>query len=1166
MKQLLLKIAKVCLILLVCALVLLISFGVVLGLDWPWWTGFFILLGLVGLFIGFLFLKKMLTRKHEQQFVNQIVEQDNRRLKGLSDKEKQQSKALQERWKEAVETLRHSHLRKFGNPLYVLPWYMVIGESGSGKTTAIKSARLSSPFAGEIQASGISGTKNCDWWFFDEAVIIDTAGRYAIPVDEGRDKDEWNKFLNLLVKYRKKEPLNGLIISVAADKLMVDTSQVLEQDGIHIRRRIDELMLALGAKFPIYVLVTKCDLIQGMTQFCGQLPEGALAQPMGSINEAFSTDVSAFQNKVMDSLGERLRQLRLLLLHEKKDQSADPGLLLFPEEFERLRPGLTSFLQGLSQENPYQETPLMRGLFFSSGRQEGTPYSHFLKTLGLIEEKEVLPGTNKGLFLHDFFAKILPADRGIFAPTMKALEWSRLTRNLGLTSWVALAIAVCGLLSFSFVKNLSTLRGVSGEFKTPPVLKGEILADLGVLDRFKKAVAKVEKRNEGWWMPRFGLDESEAVEARLKAKYCLQFRKGFMAPLDDLLTKEMAGFSASTDDQTLSRNIAYLVRRINLLHSRLQGADLLALGNMPIPPYEAVMFQGDRDLLPEIKGKLAQLYLYYLTWDHNTTALNKEMIGLQKWLAHIVQLKDSDLRWLVAWANDQEKIPPVTLEDFWGGTNPVEDTNMVQPAFTRAGKKAIADFMNELESALPDPGPPMIARQKIDFETWYKSAYLESWYRFGASFPAGSKRLKQQNERQQMVARASENGAPYFALLDRMAAELQGYSTEKQLPPWVERIFDFQDLKTQAAQIKSMKGKSALGKALPKGKRLISTIKRTLRATGKSKSMESQLKGGKAFLAYEDGLKQLGPVAESRNVAYQDATQLFGEDPVAGKSSFFLANQAISRLKTLTGTGKEGEEMYWALFAGPLTMIRDFVISETACYLQARWEKDVLVEIQGIRDQRTLQKILLGEAGLTTRFVKGPAAPFLSRSLRKGYYPKRALGGYIPFGEPFLKFLTKGITQRRAVKAQYKVTIKGLPTDANKGASLRPQATHLELQCGDTTQKLDNYQYPVRKTFTWSPDSCGDVLFRIEVGNIELVKRYTGSYAFPKFLLDFKTGQRVFRRQEFPEHEADLKRVGVEYIKANFRFQGNKSIIGLLGSAPGRVPVEIASCATQVNQ
>ena len=83
---------------------------------------------------------------------------------------------------------------------------MVIGESGSGKTTAIESARLSSPFAEVSRTSGISGTRNCDWWFFEQAVLIDTAGRYAIPVDEGRDKEEWQNFLSLLAKFRNREP------------------------------------------------------------------------------------------------------------------------------------------------------------------------------------------------------------------------------------------------------------------------------------------------------------------------------------------------------------------------------------------------------------------------------------------------------------------------------------------------------------------------------------------------------------------------------------------------------------------------------------------------------------------------------------------------------------------------------------------------------------------------------------------------------------------------------------------------------------------------------------------------------------------------------------------------------------------------------------------------
>ena len=91
------------------------------------------------------------------------------------------------------------------------------------------------------------GTRNCDWWFFEQAIILDTAGRYAIPVDEGRDKEEWQRFLNLLVKYRRKEPLHGLIVAISADKLLEATSEALGDEGYQIRRRIDELMRALGA-------------------------------------------------------------------------------------------------------------------------------------------------------------------------------------------------------------------------------------------------------------------------------------------------------------------------------------------------------------------------------------------------------------------------------------------------------------------------------------------------------------------------------------------------------------------------------------------------------------------------------------------------------------------------------------------------------------------------------------------------------------------------------------------------------------------------------------------------------------------------------------------------------------------------------------------------------
>ncbi|MCI5122442.1 MAG: type VI secretion system protein ImpL, partial [Candidatus Electrothrix sp. AUS4] len=381
-------------------------------MQWPWWVSLFFLLAYVGLYLSWLFLRKILLRRREQQFVHQVVEQDKEYLRAAAG-DGDAGSELQKKWQDALEVLKSSHLAKQGNPLYVLPWYMVIGESGAGKSTAIRSAGLTSPFAEAAVVEGIGGTRNCDWWFLEQAVILDTAGRYTIPLDEGRDKEEWQKFLSLLVKYRKKEPLNGLVVTIAADKLMQADQETVIADGGNIRRRIDELMRVLGKVFPVYVLVTKCDLIQGMSQLCEQLTEEQLKQAMGGVWQG-ERNVSDFLHKLGQRISERLHQLRLRLLRKEAEHAA--ALLLFPNEFRQLHNRLIGFVEAVFKENPYQETPALRGVYYSSGRQEGTPYSHFLQALGLIRQQDVLPGTSRGLFLHDFFARILPGDRYLFAP------------------------------------------------------------------------------------------------------------------------------------------------------------------------------------------------------------------------------------------------------------------------------------------------------------------------------------------------------------------------------------------------------------------------------------------------------------------------------------------------------------------------------------------------------------------------------------------------------------------------------------------------------------------------------------------------------------------------------------------------------------------------------
>ena len=1168
MNQGLSNIPKIILIASAVLLAILVVFGIVLIIGWPWWVGFFVVLGLLGLCFGLIFLRKLWIKRSEEQFVHQVIEQDDSYLNSLGDKEREAARELQDRWKEAITALKSSYLKKQGNPLYVLPWYLVIGESGSGKTTAIESARLSSPFTEVSRTSGISGTRNCDWWFFEQAVILDTAGRYAIPVDEGRDKDEWEKFLAQLVKFRKKEPINGLVVTVSADKLLQAEPETLENDGRNIRKRMDELMRVLGAKFPVYVLITKCDLVQGMTQFCDHLPEKAHDQAMGVLNRDLSHDIATFFERAIFTIGERLRDLRLLLFHKAGsgdvDTAIDPGLLLFPEEFEGLKDGLYAFIRGAFQENPYQESPILRGIFFSSGRQEGRPFSHFLNALGLIEEREILPGTNKGLFLHDLFSKILPADRRLFVPTQRALHWNRLTKNMGLTSWVAVALAVCGLLSFSFVKNLRTLRLVSKEFSKPPVLQGEILSDASIMDRYRQAIAEVEARNRSWWVPRFGLNESRKVEAGLKERYCKQFKDGFLVAFDKQMADRVARFSMLTSKEAMGAHVAYLVRRINLLRARLEGAEFETLQSLPQPSFGSRVLVADRKLIPEIRGLFQNMYLCYLAWNRDSTRLNQEMNALQTYLKHVLTLEGTNLQWLVTWANEHPSLSAVKLKDFWGGSGTGPDEAVVPAAFTLAGDKQINALLEEMESALNEP--LIIATRKMDFKRWYKKAYVLAWYNFGDLFPQGTGALKIREEWQQAASRVTTKKGPYISLFERMGKELKPFTQGEDVPSWVRLVYTFNDT-LAAGKLVSLKGDGSAANISGKGSGFFSRFGKDGKNTQAGEMLESELIAAKALRTYLDALREVTQASSSRTAAFQIAKDAYGcEDPTVGKSPFFRAQKAINQFRTMVASGESSEEMFWNLVKGPLDFLLQFVSGETACYLQNRWEKDVLVELQGVSEQQRANRILFGEDGCALRFIRGPASPFVSRNLKKGYYARTILDRHIPFTSRFLDFITKGAKIKSgAYRDHYAVSITGLPTDTKfrasySGPRLGVDTTSIELQCADETRTLVNYNYPVKKTFKWSPGNCSDVVFTISLGKLVLTKRYRGVFAFPRFLNDFSNGQRVFYPSAFPDEEAALRRMGIRYIRVKYRLRGHQPILKLLRNAPGKAPEVIAEC------
>ncbi|MEO1220664.1 MAG: type VI secretion protein IcmF/TssM N-terminal domain-containing protein, partial [Pseudomonadota bacterium] len=214
-------------------LILVFAVGLPLFVEFlkPWYVrlgvGFFF----VAIWGLWFFLRRRKAKKLNAEIEEQLEEQD----KGAEE-----AGLVAKRMKEALGKLRQAS-GKQRNYLYTRPWYVIIGPPGAGKTTAILNSGLRFPFSDQ-QSNATAGTRNLDFWFADEAVLVDTAGRYTTQDSQADvDASGWTKLLELLRKSRPFEPINGVFVAIPTDDLLRGDVREIDRHSVIIRQRLHEI-------------------------------------------------------------------------------------------------------------------------------------------------------------------------------------------------------------------------------------------------------------------------------------------------------------------------------------------------------------------------------------------------------------------------------------------------------------------------------------------------------------------------------------------------------------------------------------------------------------------------------------------------------------------------------------------------------------------------------------------------------------------------------------------------------------------------------------------------------------------------------------------------------------------------------------------------------------
>jgi len=446
---------------------------------------------------------------------------------------------VQAKFAGVLDEMKRSKLggRKF---LREMPWYLFIGPPGTGKTTALRQSGLHFPIDLTDDLKGVGGTRNCDWFFTEDAVLIDTAGRYVEQASDPEvDAQEWRGFLQLLLKHRGRRALNGVIVAISVRELTGDEASI-RAHGREIRKRLNELTEQLEVKLPVYLMVTKADLIPGFESHFGDLTTREREQVWGAtLGLEDRVDAEAVDREAR-TLISQLEDRMVGRLADDMDLARRAEAFRFPGQLEELTQPLKTLTESVFGESRYEETPWLRGFYLSSATQEGSPIDRMLAGIGQAvglqppaPERRAHRET-RSFFLRRFLTDLVFPEAGLGRFDPRAEE-RRAWLFRGTTAAATLALVLAAtLFIYGFMRYSGAIEDQERQFT-----------------QLSSRLANVAARQA----PTDPLDLDLALEAATETRNAASaFRPGFLATLGPTAQVELDRAGEIAYERTL-RNV-----------------------------------------------------------------------------------------------------------------------------------------------------------------------------------------------------------------------------------------------------------------------------------------------------------------------------------------------------------------------------------------------------------------------------------------------------------------------------------------------------------------------------------------------------------------------------------------------------------------------------------
>ncbi len=462
----------------------------------------------------------------------------------------QKIRTLQERCDHSIRALRE---QSAGD----LPWVLLVGPTGAGKTSALRGSGVSfrSGFGPERFISGgdVPPTEDVQFFASEQVVFVDTSGRYLSEATDTDDRREWLALLGLLRAQRPGRPVAGVVLTLGAGALATSTTDGAAHLGVSLRRQIDDIQREFAASIPVYLLVSRIDEIAGLTRVLADDPSDRLGFKV-ALSGAGAHSAKRVAESPLGELGLALERRAFVRLKQVATPEERGEVYRAPGHFRRLTAQVTAVIERLFPDHGSAEAPIWRGLYFATAGHAGAGLGTLTADLELDQiardygdppqQTNVAPTPlARPAFLRGLIAVELPADRWIASETRRRRSQQHARHILHAALFAATAGAWLSFALGAARENLDLLGAVH---ESVSMLEASVPLDRPLLPTELRPIQTVthllrdhQERGVPWSL-RAGLYQGGALVEPAEHAYQTLARDRLLVPLVQSASQRLA--------------------------------------------------------------------------------------------------------------------------------------------------------------------------------------------------------------------------------------------------------------------------------------------------------------------------------------------------------------------------------------------------------------------------------------------------------------------------------------------------------------------------------------------------------------------------------------------------------------------------------------------------